>query len=132
MESLQQLPGILTDLQKYSEYTSLYLNLSKMVVYDKSCEEDYQLHGVTVTGQPVKYLGTFVGASDKPADLNLSQSIQKMKHTAQKWKHHSMTLYARVLIFKTMIFSQIVHTLNTSFVPSKMIDFLQKFANEFI
>ncbi len=101
------------------------------MVYDKSCEEDYQFHGVTVMGQPVKYLSTYVGAGEKPADLNLSQSIRKMKHTAQKWKH-SMTLYARVLVFNTMIFSQIVHTLNTSFVPSKTIDFLQKFANKFI
>ncbi len=82
MESLQKLPGILTDLQKCSEYTGLQLNLSKTVVYDKSCGGDYQFHGVTVTGQPVKYLGTYVGAGDKPADLNLSQSIRKMKNMA--------------------------------------------------
>ena len=50
VESLQQLPGILTDLQKCSEYTGLHLNLSKTVVYDKSCQEDYQMHGVTMTG----------------------------------------------------------------------------------
>ncbi len=49
-ESLEQIPAILSDLQKCGEFTGLQLNLKKTVVYSSSCTQDYQYHGITVTG----------------------------------------------------------------------------------
>ncbi len=65
IETLAGVPGILRDLLTCSEYTGLYLNLQKTVVYDRTCIQDYQFHGVT--------------------DLNLSHAINKMRITANKW-----------------------------------------------
>ncbi len=55
-----------------------------------------------------------------------------MKSTAQKWKHRTLSLTARIMVFMTIIFSQIVHILNTTYVVPKMIEFLQKFVNDFL
>ncbi len=103
-----------------------------MIVFDQTCCKDYQYHGVTVTGDPVKYLGTYVGMGDSPVAQNLDQAVLKMKHTVQKWRHHTMSLFERVVVFKSMIFSQIVHVLNTSYIPLKTVEFIQKFANDFL
>ncbi len=132
LECLEKVPGVLADLKWCGEFIGLSLNLNKMVVFDQNCHKDYHYHGITVTGNPVKYLGTYVGAGNSPVDKNLDQVVSKMKHTAQKWRHHNMSLFARVVVFKSMIFSQIVHMLNTSYIPMRTVEFLQKFTNDFL
>ncbi len=131
-ESLEDVPQILRDLQKCGEFTGLQLNLAKTVVYSSACERDYQFHGITVTGNPVKYLGTYIGKGDTATILNLDSALSKMKTMAQRWKHQTLSLTARIVVFKTMIFSQVVHILNTMYVAPKTINFLQKYANDFL
>ncbi len=70
-ESLDRVPGILRDLQKCSKFTGLHFNLKKTVVYSSNCNQDYQYHGITVTGNPVKCLGTYIGKGDTASHLNL-------------------------------------------------------------
>ncbi len=55
-----------------------------MVVYAESCPNDYVFHGVTVTSNLVKYLGTYIGKTDATSTLNLDKAIEKMCKTAQK------------------------------------------------
>ena len=132
LECLDKVPSVLADLKHCGEFMGLSLNLNKTVVFDQTCCKDYHYHGVTVTSDPVKYLGTYVGAGDTLVAKNPDQVVFKMKCTAQKWRHCSMSLFARVVVFKSMIFSQIVHVLNTLYIPTKTVEFLQKFANDFL
>ena len=132
LECLEKVPGVLADLKHCSEFMGLSLNLNKMVVFDQNCCKNYHYHGITVTSDPMKYLGTYVGARNSLVDKKLDHLVSKMKCTAQKWRHHSMSLFARVVVFKSMIFSQIIHMLNTSYILIKTVEFLQKFANDFL
>ncbi len=132
LPNLQVVPDVLQDLQMCGKYTGLTLNLDKTIVYDPKVKDDFRFHGVTVMSGPVKYLGTYLGLSPQVAKLNLDGAVQKMKNTAAKWWKHPLTLFAHVTVLKAMIVSKVIHILNTCYVPSTTIDFLQKFANKFV
>ncbi len=87
---------------------------------------------MTVTSNLVKYLGTYIGKTDAASNLNLDKAIENMHKTAHKWWNRTLSLTARITIFKTMIFSQIVHIINTTHITTKTVDILQKFANDFL
>ena len=93
LSSLNQIPGVLRDLQVCGQYTGLKLNLSKMVVYSWKATKDYNFHGVLVTSNPVKYLGTFLGEVEATERLNLEAVISKMRYTANKWKKRPLSLF---------------------------------------
>ena len=132
LPSLQQIPGVLRDLEVCGQYTGLRLNVDKTVVYSQKATHNYKFHGVLVTSNPVKYLGTFLGVAEAMEKLNFEVAISKMRYMANKWRKRPLSLFAQVLVFKTMIISQITHVLNTVFILSKQLDFLQNFANEFL
>ena len=64
LSSLNQVPSVLSDLQVCGQYTGLKLNLSKTVAYSQKATKDYKFHGVLVTSNPVKYLGTYLGEAE--------------------------------------------------------------------
>ena len=42
-------------------------------------------HGVTMTSNPVKYLGTYIGKTNAALTLNLNKAIEKTCKTTHKW-----------------------------------------------
>ncbi len=73
---------------------------------NKSC-----VAGVTVSGEPVKYLGAYLGSGDLTA-MNFEAALKKARAVASRWSKRKLTLIARVLVVKMFIFSIFVHTMN--------------------
>ena len=130
LECLDVLPRTFELIQWCRCFTSLQLNLSKTLVYVPHIENEITIAGVQVTNKPVKYLGAFLG-KDRDTQ-SFGTTLSKMWKIAQKWRRHSMTLGARVLVLKCMIFSTMTHILNTIYISMGKLDLLQKFANDFL
>ncbi len=92
--SLQQILYVLRDLQVCGQYTGLRLNINKTMVYSWKAIKDYKIHGVLVTSNPVKYLGTFLGKVEAMEKLNIETAISKMRYTTSKWRKRPLSLFA--------------------------------------
>ncbi len=99
---------------------------------EKRKEVFQMLSTLVIKDNTIIYLGTYIGKTDAASTLNLNKAINKMCKTTQKWRNRTLSLTARISVFKTMIFSQIVHVINTMHITTKTVDFLQKFANDFL
>ncbi len=93
---------------------------------NKSC-----IAGVTVSGEPVKYLGAYLGSGDLTA-INFEAALKKARAVASRWSKRKLTITARVLVLKTFIFSIFVHTLNSVWIKPSQVDLIQKILLDFL
>ena len=109
----------------------LCLNLSKTVAFDPAGLTPLDL-GIQVTNKPVKYLGTFLGTDKSVEQLNFEMIKEKMQVKADHWQNRVITLQARILVIKVLIFSCCTHVLNTMYISSRHLDQIQHFLNDFL
>ena len=110
----------------------LQLNIDKTVAYAPNVKTPSIIAGVRVSNELVKYLGIWVGDSTKCADKMFTDVLTKMHKVISRWKASSMTLGARVLVLKFMVFSIGTHVLMNVFLTNDMLDILQRIANDFL
>ncbi len=88
--------------------------------------------GIQVTNKLVKYLGTFLGTDESVEQLNFEMIKRKMQVKADCWCNRVITLQARILVVKVLLFSYCTHILNTTYISSRHLDQIQHFLNDFL
>ena len=78
---LSQLAPILHHIQWVGFFTALSLNLNKTIVLYPWNKNKYLVAGVSVSSEPVKYLGTFLGVGDL-TNLNFEGALNKARKVA--------------------------------------------------
>ncbi len=132
LEGCAMIPRVVWLIQWCGQFTGLQLNVDKMVAYAPNIKIPTIIAGVHVSNELVKYLGIWVGDSPKYADKMFTDILTKIHKVISRWKARSMTLGARVLVLKCMVFSIGTHMLMNVFLTNDMLDVLQKIANNFL
>ena len=127
---VSQIPAAIAAIQFCKCFTGLELNLLKTEAFSPSIGQDLNIASIKVLSHPVKYLGAWLGTDTE--ELNFPSVLMKLKCQMRYWQSRPLTLKARVLVFKTMIFSICTHMLITTFISNKHLDSLQRIANEFL
>ncbi len=64
--------------------------------------------------------------------MNFEIPLRKLRINMNKWNKHHLSLTARVVVMKTFLFSVFTHILNTVYIHSDQLSFVQKLLNEFL
>ncbi len=118
------------EIQCVRHFTGLHLNLNKTIVLSLH-DKPQKISGVQVDNKPVKYLGTYLGTGDL-SDINFSVPLQKAWNNIQSWNKRHLTLMGKVLVAKTFIVSLFVHMMNTTFLQTQQLQFIQQLLSDFI
>ncbi len=97
----------------------LTLNLQKTVMYSHTLQENTQLHGVSITSEPVRYLGAYLGDSSAAENKNFEHIVMKFKQVTKRWQECKLTIPARITVLKCMILSVAMHILSTTHITSE-------------
>ena len=130
IESLSQLATLIVEIQCVGHFTGLHLNLNKMIVLSLH-DKPQKISGVQVDNKPMKYLGTHLGTGDL-SDINFSVPLQKAWNSIQNWNKRHLILMGKVLVAKTFIASLFVHVMNTTFLQTQQLQFIQQLLSDFI
>ncbi len=131
LPDLSQLAMVLHHIEFVGHFTGLNLNLDETIAFDATAVHKLKVAGIVVWNAPIKYLGAFLGLGDL-SRLNFEQPLHKAKIALSQWGKRSLTLDARILVIKTIIFSVFVHILNSVSVTYVQLDFLQKLIMDFL
>ncbi len=126
-----QLQSILDAITHVDEFTGLALNLEKMIAFSPLQERCQIIAGIQVDSVLVKYLGAFLGLGDLSA-LNFEMPLRKARIKLQKWNKRKLSLFARITVAKTFIFSLFTHILNSTWITNDQLNLTQKILNEFL
>ncbi len=99
------------------KYTGLNLNLDKTVAFSHHQKVSISFAGVLVHSAPVKYLGVMVGAGDLTKH-NFAHVLEKAYLVTKHWSKRNLSLLAKVLVSKTLIFSTFVYICNCSLITN--------------
>ena len=127
-----QLNQVLGCIKECGAYTGLNLNLSKTVIFDLNLTQVDVFPDVVVTNEPVKYLGAYLGLGSKVEQMNFDIIFSKMKAKISRWRYRVISLEARVLVIKTLIFSCCTHILNVTYILSKHLEQIKHLLNKFL
>ncbi len=112
-------------------FHGLHLNLDKTIVYSPVQTQLVTVSGVQIDSRPVKYLGAFLGSGDL-LQMNFEMPLRKLRIKMNKWNKRHLSLFARVTVTKTFLYSLFTHVLNSIFITTDQLNFLQLLLNEFL
>ena len=128
---VDQLGIILDWIHSVGLFTRLTLNLDKTIAFCHSQKMRTLVHGIQINSAPVKYLGSFLGIGDLSTinfEIPLCMARIKLNH----WSKRKLSLFARITVAKTFIFSLFTHILNTSWITNAQLHLIQTILNEFL
>ncbi len=126
-----QLQSILNAITRVGEFTGLTLNLKKTIAFSPMQKKCQIIAGIQVDSVLVKYLGAFLGLGDL-STLNFEIPLHKVRIKLQKWNKRKLSLFARITVAKTFIFSLFTHILNSTWITNDQLNLTQKIPNEFL
>ncbi len=102
VENCNSLPKIIEYIQWVGKFTSLKLNLDKMIAFTPHLQGRYIVHGIQMSNEPVKYLGVFLGVGDLTT-MNFEKPLHQAHAKIRSWNACNLTLQARVVVVKTYL-----------------------------
>ena len=75
----------------------------------------------------ISLLGVTISVDkDELINANYTQVIERIKDKVDMWKKRNLTIFGRILIIKTLLFSQIIYRMNVlPFLPETLVKQLQ-------
>jgi hypothetical protein len=65
-------------------------------------------------------------------EKNFLVTVENIEKLLNVWRQRDLTLEGKIIIFKSLAISKIVHVAYLSAVPKEIIDKLEKIQNEFL
>jgi hypothetical protein len=88
---------------------------------------------VDLTKNCVKILGIhFSYNKNLMNEKNFLVTVENIEKLLNVWRQRDLTLEGKIIIFKSLAISKIVHVAYLSAVPKEIIDKLEKIQNEFL
>ena len=131
LENRQQLPAVIQHIQMVRKYTSLTLNLDKMIVFNYNQLVPVKIARVLVHNELVKYLGVYIGLGNLTR-MNFEVALRKARNVIGKWGKCKLSLPARVMVSKIFVFSTFVHICNHAWITADQIKLIQNILNNFV
>ena len=114
---VDQLGIILDQVHFVGHFTGLTLNLNKTIAFCHSQKMRTSIYGIQIDSVPVKYLGSFLSIGDL-STINFEIPLHRARMKLNHWNKRKLSLFAKITVEKTFIFSLFTHILNTSWITN--------------
>ena len=86
-----------------------------------------------LTTESMKILGLHFSYNESVMiEKNFIETIVKIENVLRVWRQRSLTLEGKIVIFKTLAISKLVHTAYLIHMPQHVIEMLEKIKNDFL
>ena len=135
LDSVKCLVNVLKDFYKFSDLKPNYekCEIAGIGASKGALGALWGMKSVDLSKECVKILGIYF-SYDKILmnDKNFIGTVEKIEKLLNIWRQRQLTLEGKIVIFKTLAISKIVHVAYLSIVPKSIIEKLEKIQNEFI
>ena len=135
LESVDALINVLKDFYKYSDLNPNYdkCEVSGIGASKGMLGVRWGMSTVDLTTNCVKILGIhFSYNKNLMNERNFLVTVENIEKLLNVWRQRDLTLEGKIIIFKSLAISKIVHVAYLSAVPKEIIDKLEKIQNEFL
>jgi Reverse transcriptase (RNA-dependent DNA polymerase) len=122
-------------LNQFSKCSGLKVNNSKSraMGIGKWRRRTGQLQQMDISPAVIKILGVYIGYDTQSAQSkNISAKLTKMEQLTHLWQTRGLTLFGKVLIYKSLVLSQLTHVLINTEVPGTHLQRIEKMCFKFI
>ena len=135
LESVECLVNTLKFFYKFSDLKPNYdkCEIAGIGVKKGALGALWGMKAVDLTKECVKILGIYFSYNKEVMnDKNFVDTVGKIEKLLNIWRQRNLTLEGKIVIFKTLAISKIVHVSYLSLVPKSVIEKLEKIQNDFL
>ena len=126
---MDQLEEILIQIHWVGGFTGLTLNLDKTLAFSPFQTKHITKYSIQIDSVLIKYLGYYLGLGDL-SNVNFEIPLHKARIKLNHWNKRKLSLFARITVAKTFIFSLFTHVLNTTWINNDQLHLIQIILNE--
>ena len=138
VQDLDSIRRIFNLFDTFSTFSGFKLNFSKCELCGIGVLKGVEtalcnVKNVNLTNNSIKVLGVYYSYDKNICEeKNFISTIKKIENVLKVWKMRNLTLYGKIVIFKSLAISKIIYISHMSSVPSTIINHLVKTHNDFI
>ena len=138
LQDLESVEALINVLKEFYKFSDLNPNYDKCEVAGIGASKGmlgalWGMMSVDLTTHCVKILGiNFSYNKTLMMEKNFVVTVEKIEKLLNVWRQRDLTLEGKIIVFKSLAISKIVHVAYLSTVPKEIIEKLEKIQNDFL
>ena len=138
VQDLESVRRIFFIFDRFSAFSGFKLNTSKCELCGIGVLKGVKtalcnVKNIDLTNDSIRVLGVHYSYDKNICrDKNFISTIMKIENVLKMWNMRRLTLYGKIVIFKTLAISKIIYIAHMSSVPTNIIEHLSKIHKDFI